>query len=242
MALYDGDALIQSSSDSVLPDANPYPNWKQEEHALLLDAVARLGVHEGALLDVGCFSGMFLENAKKRGFSVVGVEPNREAFVRLRNQTQLDVLHGSLSSARFSADRFSVVSLLDVIEHVSDPVAELQEAFRVLRPGGILVLTTPNVAGIPQRVVKAKRRLFRQEWCPIDDVPWHLWGFTASTLSRCVENAAFKVRLLRWLKPSQLTTNIGAGSSLAKRVGLRMLGEASRAPYMSDRMALFSQK
>jgi len=242
MALYDGDLLIKSHFEPAAPIAIPVPEWKQEEHLQLLDGVARLGVRNGPLLDVGCFSGMFLANAKKRGFTVVGVEPNREAFLRLQNELQMNVVHGSLSSARFPIDSFSVVAFLDVIEHVTDPVSELQEAFRILRRGGVLVLSTPNVAGISQRIIQAKRRLFRQDWCPIDDVPWHLWGFTRSTLSRCVEKASFKVRRIMWLKPSLLTTNLGAGSSLAKRLGLRMLGEVSRPPHMSDRIALFAQK
>ena len=242
MALYDGEALIKSSSDSPAPAEAAFPSWKQKEHEQLLDGVAALGVRDGLLLDVGCFSGMFLSNAEKRGFKPSGIEPNREAYLRLKNNSQLNVIHGSLASARFAADTFSVVSLLDVVEHVSEPVSELQEVFRILRPGGLLVLSTPNVAGLPQRIVQTKRRLFHQDWCPIDDVPWHLWGFTADTLSRCVAKASFKVRRTMWLKPSQLSTNRGSGSSLAKRIGLRMLGEASRPPHMSDRFALFAQK
>jgi SAM-dependent methyltransferase len=242
MALYDGNDLMKPCFDPVASTAIPVPEWKQEEHSLLLDGVARLGIRGGSLLDVGCFSGMFLANAKKRGFTVFGVEPNREAFLRLVNELQINVVHGSLSSARFSTDSFSVVSFLDVIEHLPDPINELEESFRVLRPNGVLVLSTPNVAGISQRIIQAKRQLFRQDWCPIDDVPWHLWGFTKKTLSRCVEKASFKVRGILWLKPSQLTTNLGAGSSLAKRLGLRMLGEVSRPPHLSDRIALYAQK
>ncbi len=242
MALYDGEALIKSCSDSPAPAGTRVPEWKQEEHSKLLDAIASLGVRDGLLLDVGCFSGMFLINAEKRGYTPSGIEPNREAYLHLKNDLKLNVIQESLSAARFPADTFSVVSMLDVIEHVSDPVSELQEVCRILRPGGLLVLSTPNVAGLPQRIVQAKRRLFGQEWCPIDDVPWHLWGFTADTLSRCVEKASFKVSRTLWLKPSQLSTNLGSGSSLAKRIGLRMLGEVSRPPHMSDRFALFAQK
>jgi SAM-dependent methyltransferase len=240
--LYNGDALLKFDLHPGSSDESVVPAWKNEEYVRLLDSIARLGVRGGKLLDVGCFSGIFLGNAKRRDFSVVGVEPNRDACVRVRDVLGFDVVHGSLTSARFAPGTFSVVSLLDVIEHLSDPVVELEEVFRILRPGGVLVITTPNVEGLPQRVVGAKRFLFRQDWCPIDGVPWHLYGFTRSTLRRCVEKAGFQFRSVEWLKPSLLSTNDGAGSSPAKRFQLRLVGEASRLLRMSDRIALFAQK
>lgn len=242
LGLYDGEALLKFDLHPGSSDEAVVPDWKNKEYMQLLDGVARLGVHGGQLLDVGCFSGIFLSNAKRRDFTVVGVEPNRDAYVRVHDVLGFNVVHGSLTSAQFAADTFSVVSLLDVIEHVSDPVSELEEVFRILRPGGVLIITTPNVAGLPQRVVGGKRFLFGQDWCPIDGVPWHLYGFTRSTLRRCVEKAGFQFRSVEWLEPSLLSTNIGAGSSEAKRLGLRLVGEASKLLRMSDRIALFAQK
>jgi SAM-dependent methyltransferase len=152
------------------------------------------------------------------------------------------VINGSLESARFEAGRFSVVSFLDVIEHVPDPLRELRETFRVLQPGGWLILTTPNVKGLPQRVVKIERWFTGRPFCPIDDVPWHLWGFTRSSLARCIEKAGFFVMEIMWLEPSPLSTNEGAGSSSWKRIGLRLVAKLSKLLGMSDRMALFAQK
>ncbi|HKV26040.1 MAG TPA: class I SAM-dependent methyltransferase [Candidatus Acidoferrum sp.] len=210
---------------------------------MLLESAARLGCRSGRLLDIGCFSGMFLANAMKRGFEVAGVEPNRDAFLHVRKELGCEVVHGGLCSASFPDDGFSAVSYLDVIEHVPDPVTELKEAFRVMRSGAVLILTTPNAAGLPQRVLRVKRRLSgAQIPCPIDDVPWHLWGFTRDCLARCVQRCGFKVARSMWLKPSALTTNLGAGSSLEKRVGLRLAANVSEWLQMSDRMALFAQK
>lgn len=242
MELYDGNTLIRERPDTITKNEECKPAWKMAEHAQLLDRVADLGVTDGALLDVGCFSGLFLSNAKKRGFEVSGVEPNHEAYLHVRDFWGFEVAHGGLSAADFASERFSVVTFLDVIEHVPDPVSELKEALRLLRPGGLLILVTPNVKGLQQRVVKTKRWFTREPFCPIDDVPWHLWGFTRKNLALCVEKAGFMVKEVSWLEPSPLSTNKGAGSSSAKRLGLRVVADVSKRLGMSDRMALFATK
>ena len=242
MRLYGGDQLLRSRPDPSASDQGPPPVWKQSEHMRILDRLAQRGVTNGTLLDVGCFSGMFLSNAKKRGFDCVGVEPNEDACLHVRNVQGFEVKKGSLESARFASGRFSVVSFWDVIEHVPDPLSELRETFRVIRPGGWLILTTPNVAGLLQRVVKTERWLTRRPFCPIDDVPWHLWGFTGPSLAHCVEKAGFTVEEVLSLEPSPLSTNEGAGSSPWKQVGLRLVAKLSKLLDMSDRMALLARK
>ncbi|MHB8503243.1 MAG: class I SAM-dependent methyltransferase [Candidatus Acidiferrales bacterium] len=242
MQLYKGDALLVERPDPAPKGEDLFPPWKMREHEDLLDEIARFGASAGSLLDVGCFSGMFLRNARKRGFEITGIEPNLDAFMHVRNLLGCEVVHGSLASAHFPSNHFSAVSFLDVIEHVEDPLADLKAALRIMRPGGVLVLVTPNMQGLLQRVVKTKRNIMRQQWCPIDDVPWHLWGFTRESLTLCAEKAGFIVNKISWLEPSPLSTNLGAGTSALKRAILLAVAEASKRLGMSDRMALFAQK
>ena len=93
-----------------------------------------------SLYDAGILERTFLQQARQRGFEVAGVEPSCEAFRHVRAVLELPVVHGTLHSAAFPAASFSAVSLLDVIEHVSEPVNELREVLRILRPGGLVVI------------------------------------------------------------------------------------------------------
>jgi 2-polyprenyl-3-methyl-5-hydroxy-6-metoxy-1,4-benzoquinol methylase len=148
MRLYAGGELITERPDPLAQRKELCPAWKMAEHARLLDDLAQRGMKKGTLLDVGCFSGLFLGNARKRLFECTGVEPNEDACMHVRQAQRLEVFNGSLESAQFAPERFSVVSIQDVIEHVPDPLSELREIFRIQQPGGWRVLTTPNVKSL----------------------------------------------------------------------------------------------
>jgi SAM-dependent methyltransferase len=240
--LYDKGKLTGAPLQDIGGGNEAPPDWKQSEQISILQALKRLGTSGGSLLDVGAFSGMFMQNAKRCGFQVTGVEPIREAYIHLTNTLGLPVVHGDLHSAPFPSEHFMVVSLLDVIEHVVDPVAELREVSRILKPGGIVVMTTPNAAGLMQRIVGWKRKLSGQPWCPIDDIPWHLWGFTPRTFHLCMEKAGFHVETVDSLEPSPLSTNSNSGSTGWKKLVLRVTAETSKLLHMSDRMVGYARK
>ncbi len=240
--LYEDGSLLGAPDEGATPKPTPCPGWKEAEHRRLLERLRRFGVKGGRLLDVGCLWGFFLWNAEREGFQVSGVEPYRPAVRYLRETCGVTVHQGNLQSSSLAASSFHVVSLLDVIEHLPDPVAELREAFRILQPGGIALVLTPNAEGLPQRLIGMKRRLLGQPWSPIDEVPWHIWGFTQRTIARCMENAGFQVEAVELIEPSSKTTNRGVGDTAWKRVALRMVGEISAVLRMSDRMTAFGRK
>ncbi len=146
----------------------------------------------GRLLDVGCADGAFLEKAKTAGFEAVGTEISAAA-ARLARARGLEVREGTLESAAFPDASFDGVSMWHVLEHVPDPVGTLKEIRRILKPGGRLFLAVPN---LENAWFKFFYRLFRrrpERLFARGMKEWHLFHFTASTLSRALSAAGLEV-------------------------------------------------
>lgn len=129
----------------------------------------------GRVLDVGCGNGRFLTTMRTLGWKVQGVEFS-EAGVIAARMSGLSVHHGDLASAAFPDASFDLVTARHVIEHIPDPQAFMAELVRVLRPGGRVVIETPNSAALG-------RQWFNTHWYA-NDVPRHLFLFSPSNLER----------------------------------------------------------
>ena len=137
----------------------------------------------GHLLDVGCAAGFFLAEAQAH-YSVQGVELSSWSSAWARDHLGLPVITGTLQQAALPADRFDVITLWDVIEHVPDPVPLLTEAARVLKPGGQLILTTGDWGS-------AYAQRHGADW-HLMTPPWHLTMFSRATLAHAAERAGLR--------------------------------------------------
>lgn len=137
------------------------------------------------LLDVGCGGGIFLHRMHRLGWSTTGLDfdPKAVENAKSRYGSVLTVLHSDLAGARFSNDSFSAITMSHVIEHVPDPVALLTESRRILKPGGRLVVTTPNIHS-------HGHEMFRDCWWGLDS-PRHLQVFSSTALRECAGRAGF---------------------------------------------------
>lgn len=135
----------------------------------------------GRMLDVGCGDGHAIERMSALGWQVHGVDTDVQA-VKLAQSKGLDARPGALHEADW-ADTMDAVTLSHVIEHVHDPIGLLKQCWGCLKPGGRLVVVTPNVDAWMHRRAE-------QNWLGLDP-PRHLCLFTASALADAAKRAGF---------------------------------------------------
>jgi methionine biosynthesis protein MetW len=138
-------------------------------------------------LDVGCGSGILLARMKSLGWDAYGIEVDANAVQAARDRG-LDIRHGQLADCKFPDNHFDAVHLSHVIEHVYEPAALLRECHRVLKPGGTLVVLTPNTASWGHR-------RFKEWWLNLDP-PRHLILFNRRNFRALVEKAGFTITRL----------------------------------------------
>ena len=135
------------------------------------------------LLDIGCAQGFFLFNAFKAGYTAEGVEVSQDAAAYARREFGLNVEVKQFEEVRFGEAHFDVVTLWQVLEHVPQPLMMLKEVRRILKPGGLVVASTPNIGGMPAKIL-------RKKWWDIKRL--HINQFAASTLANLLRNAGFR--------------------------------------------------
>lgn len=202
-------------------------------HPKFVARVARLARYRqgGRLLDVGCSYGEFLGVARERGFEVEGVEmsPDTAALARAKG---IPVFAGSLADARFPDASFEIVHAGDVIEHLTDVQDFVAEVRRVLRPGGVLVVATPNHDAFFPRATLALYRLLGIPWSHATP-PLHLHQFSTRSLTRLLAEHGLVVVDTDYT-PAELGYELratGAFSALKRAIRRRDLTTALRAGF-----------
>jgi 2-polyprenyl-3-methyl-5-hydroxy-6-metoxy-1,4-benzoquinol methylase len=193
------------------------------------------------LLDVGCYTGVFIEIADQHGWDAWGVEPSQWAAAHARS-TGLQVVEGTMATADFEDATFDVITMWDVIEHLEQPSAEVGQAFRLLKPGGVLVAHTMDLDSL-------FARLMGRRW------PWlmemHIYFFTRRTLSKLVEKAGFRVITIkpqgRYLRLGYLATRVAAysrplGGALGWLFDRLRFSERAIPINLGDLITIFARK
>ncbi len=150
----------------------------------------------GSLLDIGAATGIFMHLARERGWSPTGIELCAERAAAASKEFDVPIQTGMFTADSFDAGRFDAATMLDVVEHTTDPLAMLKSAHAVLRPGGAVFVAVPNQNCLLTVLVNLYARLGgpkAQKLLPRLYVPIHLHYFTPRTLTRLVTDAGFRV-------------------------------------------------
>lgn len=140
-----------------------------------------------SILDVGCGIGDFVNTAVEEGFNAQGIELAKPA-VEIAKQHNLPAEHVDFFSETISESSVDALTMFEVIEHLPDPVSFLKRAANVVKPGGLIYLTTPNFNSLDRRALGKEWKAIHRE---------HLCYFTVKTLLDAVrKNTDLEVILI----------------------------------------------
>ena len=140
----------------------------------------------GKMLDIGCNIGTLMHVAQEKGWETTGVEFNTKAAAFGREKFGLEIIDKDFMETKLPEDHFDVVSMNDVIEHVIDPIMTLEEVNRIMKRGGLLFMTTPNIGALMAKISGKK-------WLHIKPNE-HLTYFTPQTIKKLVEKTGFEMK------------------------------------------------
>lgn len=156
--------------------------WKRRARAR---TILRHAPSPAAVCDVGCERGELLNLLKRAGCRVVGTQMSVAAAEFARRRFGIDVFVGELEDAPFAADRFDVVLMINVLEHLADPERYVAQVAKMLAPGGMFWVEVPNVSS-------PTARMTGKHWLH-HDPPHHLWGFSEEGLRRLLSRHGFAI-------------------------------------------------
>ena len=201
----------------------------------ILRRVERLRPARGRLFDVGAATGILLDLARRRGWKVDGIEPSAWAARWAADRYGILLRRGAFEDAALSAESFDAVTMVDFIEHTPVPRAALSQASRILVPGGILALVTPDIHSLAARL--AGRRWWHLR-------PGHLAYFGRRSLDALLIAHGFRVVLRRryaWTFSARyLVSRFGALEGLARRASF--LGRIPIKLALGDSFEIYAVK
>ena len=184
-------------------------------HNSRLSLIEDLYPEKGNLLDIGCGAGFFLNSAKERGWNCYGMEILFEYVKFAQENFALENIHLESidESITFEPNTFDVITLWDLIEHLRNPLKSLKKIHQTMKPGGLLVMWTPNV----------KNSIFLKERWTGYKILQHFYFFSGESLTNILEKVGFKIVSLNTNKAKKGFLESKDFKRLCRKPKIRML-------------------
>jgi SAM-dependent methyltransferase len=236
-----GEVLQEAYADAASDD---YVEEEAGQRETARRALQRIESHvpgRGRVLDLGCWVGFLLAEARDRGWQATGVEPSSFGASYARERLGLEVIEADLFEAPLPQHAFHAVTLGDVIEHLIDPGEALRRISALLAPGGVLWMAIPDAGS------RLARAMGRRWWSVI---PTHVQYFTRGSIATLLDRSGYELLELD-TAPKAFTVRYylerteGYSPALARGLvaAARRAGVADRmwAPDFRDRMAVIAR-
>ncbi len=229
------DAYTEAASEDYIAEESG-----QRATAQAILAQIERHVDPGSLLDLGCWVGFLLTEARNRGWNAMGVEPSEFASAYARDVFGLHVITAGVFDAELPAGKYDAIFLGDVIEHIPRAPEALARFRQLLAPAGVLAMTLPDAGSRLARVMAAR-------WWSV--IPTHVHYFTRQSMLTLLTRQGFVPLSIR-TAPKSFTVRyylgrIGGYSPALSQAATRSaeaLGLADRlwAPDFRDRMLVIA--
>lgn len=143
-----------------------------------------VSLEEKFILDAGANTGVFLDLLKKYSTSLAGIEPSREATGYAKDNYNIDIQNSVIAEADLEDEKFDVVAMWDVIEHLYDPFGDLSFLHRKTKKGGVIFISTHNIGDFWVKVMRANYPFYMYQ---------HFYHFSKDTLAKILEKVGFEV-------------------------------------------------
>lgn len=232
-----GEAYGEAASDDYVEEEA----GQRETARRALERIEHHTGGPGALVDLGCWVGFLMAEARERGWRTLGIEPSDFASEYARRELGLDVLTADLLTAPVPEGEWDAVVLGDVIEHLPRPGDALARIARILKPGGVLYMALPDAGSRVAQLMGAR-------WWSV--LPTHVQYFTRDSMATLLRRHGWQPLVVR-TAPKAFSVRyyldrIGGYSrplAGALVVGAESAGVAERmwAPDFRDRMAVIAR-
>ncbi len=184
------EAYLKEYYQSYLPDTpDKIKKWKYMMSGVFKKTVSIIDEifsnKKGKLLDIGCAHGFFLQMMKDKEWDTYGIDLSKSAVDYARS-TGLEVSNITLMEMKCPDNEFDVITMFYVLEHLLDPVSFMQDVYRILKPGGLLIVRVPHTTPIVKllKILRIPNRLY--------DAPSHLSDFSPKTIKLLLQKTGFK--------------------------------------------------
>ncbi|HEX8652186.1 MAG TPA: class I SAM-dependent methyltransferase [Pyrinomonadaceae bacterium] len=243
------DCKVAYTSPTLIPESNPYAKASAKEYFQLHDSQQKILQGEvlaafaekvlggpGRMLELGCGRGELLKGALNRGWSVYGVEMT-EDFAQVARSHGVEVECSSIEDCRSLDRTYDVILLAAILEHLYDPMETLKRVRNSCRPGGLVLIDVPNESSLTMRIGNLYMRARGRDWAtnlsPTFS-PFHVVGFSPTSLRHALSSAGFRVHSLHVPKWNNALPQGRTMGRKIERVGLSIVQAIGEAIGMGD--------
>jgi 2-polyprenyl-3-methyl-5-hydroxy-6-metoxy-1,4-benzoquinol methylase len=232
------ELLVKIYSAVKDPDYETEKGGREDNFNRIIKRILKIKPEKGKLLDVGAATGIFMGLARENNFEVEGIEPSKWAVDFAKKEHNINI-HGTDLFSYETDKKYDIITFLDLIEHLKNPLQGLNKANSLLKDKGLLVIVTPNIESLLPKILKNRWWHFR---------PPHINFFTKASIKYILNKAGFEIILIKpyhWkFSLYYLISRFSTGKKICDKIKplKRFLKFIKIKLYLFDSMEIYAKK